>query len=135
LLAAIGEPVRAMASGRVEFAGVDSRTHGALELAPDRLANVPPDRMGARGLFVRIDHGRDIDTLYVHLSEYVVTTGERVQRGELLGYVGRTGVHTSDAHLHLGLFNGDSVVDPLPHLQPLFLSGDDIPVVDYTTAP
>jgi murein DD-endopeptidase MepM/ murein hydrolase activator NlpD len=88
--------------------------------------------MGVRGLYVRIDHGDGISTLYVHLSEYLVRTGERVRRGQVIGYVGRTGVHTSDAHLHLGMFDRDRVLDPLPHLQPLVLAGDGIPILDFS---
>ncbi|MGD8863002.1 MAG: M23 family metallopeptidase [Myxococcales bacterium] len=132
LHAAMGEPVRAMAPGRVQFAGVELKRKGMRELPPERALVVPPSRMGVRGLYVRIDHGDGVSTLYVHLSEYLVRSGQRVKRGQVIGYVGRTGVHTSDAHLHLGLFDRDRVLDPLPHLQPLVLAGDGIPILDYT---
>jgi murein DD-endopeptidase MepM/ murein hydrolase activator NlpD len=87
--------------------------------------------MGARGLFVRLDHGNRVHTLYVHLRDYSVRMGEAVRQGQVLGYVGRTGMHTSDAHLHLGLFDGDTAVDPLPLLRPFAITPEAVPVVDF----
>lgn len=109
-----GEPVRAIADGVVGMAGADMRRNHLMNLAPMQASTVPTDRMGPRGLFVRIDHGGSISSLYAHLSSYVVSSGDRVKAGDLLGYVGRTGMHTSDAHLHFGLFYQDEPVDPLP---------------------
>ena len=109
-----GEPVRAIADGVVELAGADMRRNHFMNLEPMQASTVPTDRMGPRGLFVRIDHGRSIASLYAHLSSYVVHAGDKVKAGDLLGYVGRTGMHTSDAHLHFGLFFEGEPVDPLP---------------------
>ncbi|MDD9939768.1 MAG: M23 family metallopeptidase [Myxococcales bacterium] len=129
-MSAYGEPVRAMADGEVAFAGIDSRKRGFVNLTADQSKRLSRERMGPRGLFVRVDHGGEVSTLYVHLTEYIVETGQRVNRGQVLGYVGRTGMHTSDAHLHLGLFDRGIPVDPLPHLQPLVVTADDIPTID-----
>ena len=108
-----GEPIRAVAAGVVETAGADMRRDRFVSLDPVRASTIPPERLGPRGLFVRIDHGSGVGSLYAHLSTYVVRRGERVEAGDLLGYVGRTGIHTSDAHLHFGLFFEGRPVDPL----------------------
>jgi len=67
---------------------------------------------------VMLDHGRGLTSLYAHLATYVVESGQRVQAGELLGYVGRSGMRASDAHLHFGLFADGAAIDPLPVLAP-----------------
>ncbi len=51
------------------------------------------------GQVIEIDHGYDIKTLYAHLSKIKVKKGKRVQRGEIIGLVGNTGVSTGP-HLH-----------------------------------
>lgn len=132
LHAAMGEPVRAMADGRVGFAGADLGPRGLRALTPEQAREVPPGRMSARGLFVRIEHADGVATLYAHLASYLVQNGEAVRRGQLIGHVGRTGVHSSDAHLHLGLFDGDAVVDPMAHLHPLVVAPDPGAPADFT---
>jgi murein DD-endopeptidase MepM/ murein hydrolase activator NlpD len=124
-----------MANGTVVFAGVDLRHRGLQTVEPDRTDRIPLERMGARGLFVRVDHGRGVHSLYVHFQRYTGRTGDAVRQGEVLGYVGRTGMHTSDAHLHLGLFDGETVVDPLPHLQPFVIAADAAPAFDTEMQP
>lgn len=116
LAAGDGEPVRAMAPGIVTFAGVDLRERGLIEMSSDDAQRVPPAAMGPRGLFVRVQHEGGVESLYVHLASYPVQAGQQVKRGELLGVVGRSGVHASDAHLHLGIFVDGLPVDPLPLL-------------------
>ncbi|MDH5670519.1 MAG: M23 family metallopeptidase [Myxococcales bacterium] len=85
----------------------------------------------ARGLFIRVAHAQGLDSLYVHLGEYTVETGQRVRRGQLLGRVGLTGVHASDAHLHFGLFDGEVVLDPMRYLAPHILTNAP-PTLDLT---
>ena len=72
--------------------------------------------MGPRGLFVEIDHGNGVVSLYSHLASYDVKIGERVEAGHRLGQVGRTGIRDSGAHLHFGLFHDGEVLDPLDYL-------------------
>ena len=55
---------------------------------------------GSYGYYIQIDHGRGLETLYAHCSSICVTTGQQVQAGEVIGYVGHTGRVTGN-HLHL----------------------------------
>lgn len=55
---------------------------------------------GSYGYYIQIDHGGGLETLYAHGSSICVTTGQQVQAGEVIGYVGHTGRVTGN-HLHL----------------------------------
>lgn len=124
LIASEGEPVRSVQAGVVISAGVDLRKQGLLDLPPERAALVPLNRMGARGLFVRVSHPNGLVSIYAHLARYQVQVGDRVVRGQLLGQVGLTGVQASDAHLHFGLFDGERVLNPLDWLAPHLIYDD-----------
>lgn len=131
LMASEGEPVRAIADGVVISAGVELRDRRLFDLPPERAAGVPLRRMGPRGLYVRIEHAHGLVSLYSHFAHYLVRVGERVERGQLIGYVGRSGVHTSDAHLHFGLFERERVLDPLDSLDPYVLAVERGIVLDF----
>ena len=55
---------------------------------------------GSYGYYIQIDHGGGLETLYAHCSSICVTTGQQVQAGQVIGYVGHTGRATG-SHLHL----------------------------------
>ena len=55
---------------------------------------------GSYGYYIQIDHGDGLETLYAHCSSICVTTGQQVQTGQVIGYVGHTGRATGN-HLHL----------------------------------
>ena len=55
---------------------------------------------GSYGYYIQIDHGSGLETLYAHCSAICVTTGQQVQAGQVIGYVGHTGRVTGN-HLHL----------------------------------
>lgn len=69
---------------------------------------------GGYGLAVVIDHG-DVVTLYGHQSGIATSVGERVARGEVIGYVGNTG-HSTGPHLHFETRYGGTPRDPRPCL-------------------
>ena len=54
---------------------------------------------GSYGYYIQIDHGGGLETLCAHCSSICVTTGQQVQAGQVIGYVGHTGRATG-SHLH-----------------------------------
>ncbi len=69
------------------------------------------------GLFVRIDHGDGLHSLYGHASLLVVETGSRVRRGEVIAMSGSTGRSTA-AHLHFEILRSGRPIDPLTLVTP-----------------
>ena len=67
---------------------------------------------GSYGYYIQIDHGGGLETLYAHCSSICVTTGQQVQAGEVIGYVGHTGRATG-SHLHLEVWVGRSRKDAM----------------------
>ena len=64
------------------------------------------------GFHVMVDHGNGYGSMYAHLSEILVSPGQRVGRGELIGRVGTTGYATGP-HLHFEVYQGGVPVNPL----------------------
>ncbi len=64
------------------------------------------------GNYVMISHGDRLYTVYMHCSRLAVHVGDEVQKGEVIAYVGSTGISTG-AHLHFGVSKNGSYVDPL----------------------
>jgi len=89
-----GDPIRAAADGVVVHAG-----HG-----------------GRYGRYIVIDHGDGVMTLYAHADRLLVDEGDRVERGDLIAEVGRTG-NARGTHLHFELRRNGHPVDPLPLLR------------------
>jgi murein DD-endopeptidase MepM/ murein hydrolase activator NlpD len=72
------------------------------------------------GLFVVLDHGVDengnsIGTVYAHMTDYAVSLGENVARGQVIGYVGSTGWSTGP-HLHFEVRVNKVAVQPRPYV-------------------
>lgn len=71
------------------------------------------------GNHISIDHQNDIYTNYAHLSRVVVNVGDKVKRGQIIGYSGNTGYSTG-AHLHFEIRKGGWLsnvhFDPKPYL-------------------
>lgn len=88
--AAWGSPIYAVTDGRVEHAGWH----------------------GGHGNYVRLDHGGSIATGYGHMSRIAVKPGMMVRRGQVIGYVGSTGLSTG-AHLHYEVYRGGQTVNPM----------------------
>lgn len=62
--------------------------------------------------YIQIDHGSGLETLYAHCSGICVTTGQQVQAGQIIGYVGHTGRATG-SHLHLEVHVNGSRADAM----------------------
>ena len=77
--------------------------------------------MGRGGLFVIIRHGKGFDSGYFHLARFTVTHRQQVKGGQLIGYVGRTGIKESPAHLHFELRYQKRRFNPFHHLRPYLL--------------
>jgi murein DD-endopeptidase MepM/ murein hydrolase activator NlpD len=85
-----GTPVRAMASGRVAFAGT----------------------LRGYGTVVMVDHPRGIRTVYAHLSELRVQTGDRLDGRAVIGLSGSSGRSTGP-HLHFEIETRSGAEDPV----------------------
>lgn len=71
---------------------------------------------GGYGLFVSIEHGGDLQTRYGHMSRLNVADGQRVKKGEVIGFVGSTGRSTGP-HLHYEVRVKGEAVNPIPYMQ------------------
>jgi murein DD-endopeptidase MepM/ murein hydrolase activator NlpD len=70
-----------------------------------------PDGGSGYGLHIVIDHGFGYQTLYAHMSRMAVRPGTKVKRGQIIGYVGNTGV-SSGPHLHYEVIKNGQKVNP-----------------------
>ncbi len=93
--ARIGTPIYATGDGRISLAS----------------------RYSTFGLTVKIDHGYGYESLYAHLSAFApgMRPGRRVQRGELIGYTGNTGI-VEGPHLHYEIYKDGRPVNPLNYM-------------------
>ena len=64
------------------------------------------------GNYVKINHGYGYETLYAHMSKYIVKKGQKVKRGEVIGYVGNTGISTAP-HLHYEVRKDNKKINPV----------------------
>jgi murein DD-endopeptidase MepM/ murein hydrolase activator NlpD len=87
--ASYGTPIVAVTDGRVTSAG----------------------RAGGCGIAVRLEHGGGLSTRYCHMSRMAVAPGMSVRRGQVIGYVGSTGLSTGP-HLHYEMYRGGRMVNP-----------------------
>jgi murein DD-endopeptidase MepM/ murein hydrolase activator NlpD len=71
------------------------------------------------GLFVRIDHGNSLNSLYGHLSQWLVMPGDTVNAGDPIGITGETGI-VSGEHLHFAITYGKLWLNPLKFLYHAF---------------
>lgn len=88
--AAWGSPIYAAAAGRVSYAGPH----------------------GGHGNYVRLEHGGGLGTGYAHMSRIAAYAGETVRQGQIIGYVGSSGLSTGP-HLHYEVYRGGETVNPL----------------------
>lgn len=74
------------------------------------------DWFSSYGLYISVDHGGDLETRFAHLSRLAVGAGERVKKGDLIGYVGSTGRSTGP-HLHYEVRVDGVAVNPIPYMK------------------
>ncbi|MEN8137578.1 MAG: M23 family metallopeptidase [Bacteroidota bacterium] len=67
---------------------------------------------GGYGKYVVIDHGYGYETLYGHMNKYIVKRRQKVKRGEVIGYVGNTGL-SSGPHLHYEVHKNGKKLNPV----------------------
>ncbi|MCC6138631.1 MAG: M23 family metallopeptidase [Bdellovibrionaceae bacterium] len=104
-----GTPIRAVGDGTVTFAA----------------------RSGGGGNIIKIRHNSTYETAYKHLSGYAkgIRSGARVQQGQVIGYVGSTGISTGP-HLHFEFYQSGNYIDPLGKKFP---SAEPIPAEHLAT--
>ena len=88
--APVGTPIHATGNGTVEKVEYDGRGYGNNVL---------------------INHGWGFESLYGHMSKIAVRTGQKINRGDLIGYVGSSGASTGP-HLHYEVRKGGKTVNP-----------------------
>jgi murein DD-endopeptidase MepM/ murein hydrolase activator NlpD len=74
------------------------------------------DWFSSYGLYVSLEHGGSLQTRYGHMSRLNVAAGQRVRKGEVIGYIGSTGRSTGP-HLHYEVRIAGAAVNPVPYLQ------------------
>jgi murein DD-endopeptidase MepM/ murein hydrolase activator NlpD len=97
-------------------AGVDFGGAGQPIFAPAGGTVVLAEPLTVRGHAVLIDHGLGLYSGYWHQSQIAVRVGQRVQPGDLIGYIGDTGLVTGP-HLHWELRLNGLALDPLQWVQ------------------
>jgi murein DD-endopeptidase MepM/ murein hydrolase activator NlpD len=119
------ENLRAMASGfgyrtdpftkaRKFHAGMDfsAKSGTPIFATGDGVVDRADNTASGYGNHIVIRHGFGYETLYGHLSKYKVRAGQRVKRGDIIGFVGSTG-RSEAPHLHYEVHKNGEVVNPL----------------------
>ena len=70
---------------------------------------------GGAGNYVVINHGDGFTSIYMHMTRYIVSSGQYVNAGQVIGYVGSTGISTGP-HLHFGIAYKGSYVNPMKYI-------------------
>jgi len=70
---------------------------------------------GGAGNYVSINHGDGFSSIYMHMTRYIVSKGQYVQAGQVIGYVGSTGISTGN-HLHVGIPYKGEYVNPMRYI-------------------
>jgi murein DD-endopeptidase MepM/ murein hydrolase activator NlpD len=90
----VGIPILVMANGIVSFSGWN----------------------GGGGNVIVIEHGQGYSTVYAHNKKNAVQVGQRVQRGDVIGYAGATG-HATGSHVHYEIWRNGRAVNPRNFVQ------------------
>lgn len=97
--------------------GVDMACAAGTPIYATRAGTVTTASYQANGAgnYVSINHLDGFSSIYMHMTHYVVSKGQKVSQGQLIGYVGNTGISTGD-HLHFGVSYAGTYVNPLAYI-------------------
>ena len=96
--------------------GIDiPAAYGANIIASDSGSVIISEYNSSYGNYIVIDHGNGWTTLYAHMSSRAVSVGTAVNKGQVIGYIGTTGVSTGP-HLHFEVSINGEKVDPVKYL-------------------
>ncbi len=116
--------ITSMFGGRQSPGGIGSTNHKGVDIGTPMGTPVLAAKAGTvtwaswnggYGNCVIINHGKGNSTLYGHLSGYNVSVGDQVSQGQVIAYSGNTG-NSTGPHLHFGIMEGDTWIDPLNYL-------------------
>ena len=103
----------------------EANFHGGVDLAADRGTPIVASRSGTvkyaeyiendAGYWVLIDHLDGFESAYMHMDKYIVTEGQFVVAGQVIGYCGATGVATGN-HLHFEIRKNNETVNPADYI-------------------
>ena len=112
-----GMRIHPVLGGRRGHKGVDlaGPTGTPIHAAADGVVS-RADWFSSYGLYVSLEHGGSLQTRYGHMSRLNVAAGQRVHKGDVIGYVGSTGRSTGP-HLHYEVRIAGAAVNPVPYLQ------------------
>ena len=92
--------------------GVDLAGPAGTPIKASRAGTVSSARYSnSGGYMVTINHGDGVSSVYMHMTHYVVGAGQYVAQGQVIGYMGSTGISTGN-HLHFGITYGGSYLNP-----------------------
>ena len=116
--------ITSMFGGRQSPGGIGSTNHKGVDIGTPMGTPVLAAKSGTvtwaswnggYGNCIIISHGNGNSTLYGHLSGYNVSTDQQVTQGQVIGYSGNTG-NSTGPHLHFGIIENNSWIDPLNYL-------------------
>ena len=92
--------------------GVDLGAPAGTPIMASRAGVVTTATFGrAPGYYVTVNHGDGFSSIYMHMTNYIVSPGQAVSAGQVIGYVGSTGISTGN-HLHFGIAYNGAYVNP-----------------------
>jgi len=98
----------------LDFAGQGASYGDPIYAAEDGVVTYA-DYHGGFGLKITVAHTSQLSTLYAHCSRLLVKEGDIVRKGQLIAYIGRTGMVTGP-HLHFELLKNGARIDPKPYI-------------------
>ena len=116
LTSAFGNREAPTAGASTYHQGVDLAGPEGTPIYASRAGTVTAATFGkAAGYYVSINHGDGFSSIYMHMTHFVVSKGAKVSQGQVIGYMGSTGVSTGN-HLHFGISYNGQYVNPANYI-------------------